>query len=309
MKLSNSLVLGWDIGGTKSSVLVGASTGEILEKSTWPSLAVRGPFVMIEEFLGHARALMERFPEVSALGISVGGPLDPRKGILYSPPHLPGWDQFPLKAMMEEKLGLPATVEHDAAACLQAEVLWGSARGASHAVYLTAGTGFGAGILLDGRIVRGPSGQTTEIGHIRLAENGPLLYGKSGCVESFCSGTGLALLAQEMFPATFPAATTPWEVVRRAEEGCTSAREVLMKSARWTGRVCAMLADLFSPEVIIIGSLARYLPPWWLEAIREEALKEALPQNSVHGRIIPSGLGERLQDLSAMAPCYFASLK
>ncbi len=264
---------------------------------------------MIEDFLVHARRLLERFSGVSALGVSVGGPLDPRKGILYSPPHLPGWDRIPLKEIMEKELGLPVNVEHDAAACLLAEALWGNAREASHAVYLTAGTGFGAGILLDGRIVRGPSGQTTEIGHIRLAESGPRLYGKSGCVESFCSGTGLALLAQEMFPAIFDATTTSREVVARAEEGCAAARDVLMKSAQWTGRVCAMLADLFSPEVIIIGSLARYLPPWWLEAIREETLKEALPLNSAHGRIVPSGLGERLQDLSAIAPCLFTSLK
>lgn len=304
---SEKYVLGWDIGGTKSSAVVGGSSGEVFAKETWPSGAERGPGAMINDFLRHARHLRERFPAVAALGISVGGPLDPREGILYSPPHLPGWDRFPLKARMRAEFGLPVTVEHDAVACLQAEALWGSARGASHAVYLTAGTGFGAGILLDGRIVRGPSGQTTEIGHIRLAESGPYLYGKRGSVESFCSGTGLALLAREMFPVVFTGSVTPRELVKRSEEGCAASRAVLMQSAQWTGRVCAMLADLFSPEVTIIGSLARYLPPWWLEAVRGETKKEALPMNTSHGRIVSAGLGERLQDLSAIAPCFFSA--
>lgn len=302
---SEKQVLGWDIGGTKSSAVIGTSSGEILAKETWPSNADHGPEAMITDFLRRARPLRERFPAVSALGVSIGGPLDPRHGILYSPPHLPGWDAFPLKARMTETLGLKVAVEHDAAACLEAEVLWGSARGSSHAAYLTAGTGFGAGLLLDGRIVRGPSGQTTEVGHIRLAESGPRLYGKSGCVESFCSGTGLALLAREMFPAVFTRAVSPRELAQRAEEGCAASRAVLMKSAQWTGRVCAMLTDLFSLQVIIIGSLARYLPPWWLGAIRDEALREALPINAAHGRIVTAGLGDRLQDLSATAPCFF----
>ena len=71
------------------------------------------------------------------------------------------------------------------------------------------------------------------------------------------------------------------------------------------GRVCAMLTDLFSMEAIIIGSLARYLPEWWMEKIREEFTGEVLAQNGAHTKIIPSGLGDRLQDLSTIAPCVF----
>lgn len=260
---------------------------------------------MLKEFFQQVQLLRRRFPDVSGVGVSIGGPLNPQTGVIHSPPHLPGWDDVPLRDLLVERLMLPVRVEHDAVAGLIAEWLWGAAQGCSHAVYCTAGTGFGAGIMIDSHIVRGPAGQTSEIGHIRLADSGPRAYGKNGCVESFCSGTGIALLAHEMFPDEFASSISMKELCQRSEAGSVAARKVLSSAARWTGRVCALLADLFSPQVIIAGSLARYLPDWWLEEIRAEMVREALPRNGSQTRVVAPGLGDAVQDLSALGPCLF----
>lgn len=297
--------LGWNVGGTNSSAVVVTERGEILARSVWPSGAIRGPEKMLGDFLRKAEEMRREFKTIEGVGVSIGGPLDPLRGIVYSPPHLPGWDEWPLGEILTGKLELPAMVEHDAVACLLAEHLWGCAQGASHAAYLTAGTGCGAGILTDGRVVRGPLGQSSEIGHLRLAEEGPNVYGKAGSVESFCSGTGISLLATHMFPKDFPPPVSAREIALRAAQGESNAKAVLLKSARMMGRVCALLSDLFSSQIIIIGSLAAYLPDWWMDGVREEWEKESLGWQRTKAQVRGASLGKNLQALSAVASCIF----
>jgi len=356
---NEELILGWDVGGTKSAAVVGTAQGEVLAREAWASDAHEGPRHMLDVFLAHARALRGRFAGVARVGVSIGGPLNTRTGEILSPPHLPGWDHIPLTEILRRELGLPVVVEHDAAACLEAEWLWGAAVGATHAAYLTCGTGFGAGVMIDGRVLRGPAGQSPEIGHVRLADDGPVMFGKAGCSESFCSGEGLPKLAAMMFPNRFaapdrngledacnddaetrgrdagvppasgeagltssnglgdgahnagetpasrPVVVTARRLHERMQQGDADARAVLEVSARRTGQVCGMLADLVAPQVIVLGSFSRYFGPWWVEAVRTEFIREALPINGGQTKIVPSGLAERLQDLSAIAPCVF----
>jgi len=293
-------ILGWDVGGTASAALVGTSEGEILARDQWASGARRGFEAMLADFLARAEPLLRRYPDVSAMGVSVGGPMNAASGTILSPPHLPGWDDIPLGEILRERLGLAVRVEHDAAACLLAEWFWGAARGASHAIYLTCGTGCGAGILLDGRILYGPDGQSPETGHIRLADDGPEMFGKCGCAESFCSGEGIGKLAAYMFPRRFGGQADARGLGELCNAGDEQARRVLARSARMTGRLCALLSDIFSPQVIVLGSLARYFGRWWLTEVTEEFHREALAINAA-ARITTPVLGERLQDLSAIA--------
>jgi len=301
------LYLGWNVGGTNSSAVLAGADGSILEREAWPSGASRGPSAMIADFVARAARLIELHPEASAVGVSIGGPMNAATGTIHSPPHLPGWDDVPLAALLREKLGRDVFVEHDAAACLLAEWLWGEAKGLTHAAYLTCGTGCGAGLLIGGRIVRGPRGETPELGHVRLAPDGPEAFGKRGCVESFCSGTGIARLAPFMFPRRFARPVEPEELNRLAAAGDREAQAVLDESARRTGQLCAILADLFAPQAIILGSLARYLGPAWQAKVEEGFRSEALPANSARTRLCLPGLGERLQDLSAIAPAVVAT--
>jgi glucokinase len=296
-------ILGWDVGGTKSAAVVVSEDGKILHREEWPSNAPAGPEAMWRDFISRAHALLKEYPSITEVGVSIGGPMNPLTGVILSPPHLPGWDEIPLAQMLQRELGLSPTVEHDAIACLQAEWLWGAAKETSHAVYLTCGTGCGAGVLLGGEPLRGPGGQTPEVGHVRLAPDGPEIFGKRGCVESFCSGEGIGKLATYRFPERFLEAPDTRKLHQLAMEGDEQAKAVLEEAARRTGQVCAMLADLFSPEVFVLGTLARHFGAWWMDIIRDEFHREALPANSEHARIVTAALAEKLQDLSAVAPC------
>ena len=301
------LILGWDVGGTTSGAAVGTSGGKLIEVRTWESHVERGPGAMLDEFVDHARQLAEAHAGIEAVGVSVGGPMNPLTGVAISPPHLPGWHNVPLADELGRELGLPVVVEHDAAACLEAEWLWGAARGTTHAAYLTCGTGCGAGVMIGGRILRGPNGESPEVGHVRLAPDGPEMFGKRGCVESFCGGTGISKLAPFLFPEHFPEPMNTERLAELAANGDECAQAVIDESARRTGQLCSILADLFSPQVIVLGSLARYLGEDWQRKIREAFADEALPDRIPNTEIIPAGLADTLQPLSAIAPVVFFS--
>ena len=296
---SKPLYLGLDVGGTKCAAVIGTSKGEVIARREWPSLATRGPEPMLADIITAARELLSEF-EVCAAGVSIGGPLDAARGIVLSPPHLPGWDAFPLRDRLAEALQLPVSVEHDAAACALAEYRWGKFAGTPRLLYLTCGTGFGAGIILDGRAYRGAGGHSVELGHGRFAEDGPELFGKRGSIEGYCSGAGIPLLAAAQYPArwgTNPPTTA--ELAALAREGDKEAGAVLACNARSVGQVAANLADLLFPEVILLGSLARHFGEPWVETVRARFLEEAHP-HARNCRFEPASLADRLQDLSAL---------
>jgi glucokinase len=293
--------LGIDVGGTTSAAVVGDASGAILQRVQWPSEAARGPETMIAEMAGHACEILGRAPGVVAAGVAIGGPLDVTRGLILSPPNLPGWDAVPLRDRLAEALGLPVRVEHDATACAMAEHRWGAGRGMSHLVYLTGGTGFGAGLVLGGRPHYGAGGRPGDLGHIRLRREGPVGYGRAGSVEGFCAASALTRIAAWHAPGRWgEEAPTPAQMCTRAAEGDEDAAEVLAISARAVGDVCAGLADLLYPEVIVLGSQARYFGPGWLEQVRDRFREEAYPAAAELCRVVPSELGDRLQDLSAL---------
>ncbi|MCX7030111.1 MAG: ROK family protein, partial [Spirochaetes bacterium] len=196
-------LVGVDIGGTKTAVVLGRLAGrepEILDRQAFPTEHGRGHGPVVDRICSTARAMLasRSIPpgELSGIGISCGGPLDSRKGLVLSPPNLPGWRQVPIVDLVSRALGAPARLQNDANACAVAEWRFGAGRGCRSMVFLTFGTGMGAGLILDGRLYEGPSDLAGEVGHIRLAEDGPEGYGKRGSFEGFCSGGGIARLAR-----------------------------------------------------------------------------------------------------------------
>jgi glucokinase len=295
------LCLGLDVGGTKSAAVVGDERGNIWDRVEWPSAAHRGPAPMIDELCHNAAALRARHEEIAAVGVSIGGPIDVAAGFIYSPPHLPGWDCIPLRDILQKRLGLAVRVEHDAAACAWAEYLWGAGRGGSRVIYLTCGTGLGIGMVFDGQIYRGAHGLNCEIGHARYRDDGPVAHGKSGSIEAFCAASSLGWLAAWRFPERWPKAPPSAEIAALAQSGDSLAREVIAINVRAVGDLCAWLGDFLRPDVIILGSLARYLGTEWVEAVRQRFVAETFAATSRHCRLAAPGLGERLQDCSALA--------
>jgi glucokinase len=298
-KMADALFLGLDIGGTKSAAVIGNAYGQIIDRTQWPSNSSRGPQSMIEETCDHASQLLKSHHHVLSVGASIGGPLDAENGIVQSPPNLPGWDQIRLKEILENRLRLPVKIEHDAAACCLAEYTWGAGRGTSRLIYLTCGTGFGAGFVIDGRIYRGAHGKSLEIGHARFRDDGPEAFGKRGSIEAFCAGASLGKIAAWKFPSRWPTPPTAEELVNLWQSSDPTAAQVIELNARATGEVCANLADFLHPDAILLGSLAKHLGEKWIALVLEKFCSEALPDTLT--RIEPAGLGDRLQDCSALA--------
>lgn len=302
--MAHDLILGLDIGGTKTAVVVGTRAGEVRSRTVFPSRAERGFAAMWSEIGEQAAAALAAEPRIGAIGVSIGGPMDPYDGIILGPPHLPGWDRVPLRALLEERFSLPAYVEHDAKTGALAEWMFGAGRGADTMVFLTAGTGLGGGIIADGRLLRGAASAAGECGHWRIADDGPLMFGKRGSWESYASGAGMAALARERFPDRFPA-TSAAELAERARAGDREAAAVVAESAAALGRGLALLVDLLAPEVIVLGTLARHMKDIWLEPAIEVMQSEALAGHAARCRVVPAALGEALGDVAALCAAIY----
>ncbi|MFZ2657207.1 MAG: ROK family protein [Victivallales bacterium] len=293
--------LGLDIGGTKSATIVGNSAGNLIERTEWQSNAKSGQEQMLDGIIENAEKMISRYPGISSIGVSIGGPLDAKNGIIQSPPNLPGWANIPLKEILEGKLSLPVHVDHDAGACALAEYYWGAAKDLHSVVYLTCGTGFGIGIVIDGKIYYGAHGHNCEIGHARYAEEGPMAFGKAGSFESYCAGSSLGRIAAWKFPSVWPKPPASEEIGNLAESGNFEALQVVEINAHAVGRACSLVADMLYPDMIILGSLANHLGKRWIDKVKGVFHDEVLPDARKACRITPSVLGKQLQDYSAIA--------
>ncbi|MCR5484128.1 MAG: ROK family protein, partial [Clostridiales bacterium] len=200
--------LGIDIGGTKCAVILGKGSMPddpkelIVDRISFPTGRERGYNEVIKDIISSADEIMRRNEtdagRLIGIGISCGGPLDSKKGTINCPPNLPDWDNVPICDIFTEKFGVPVFLQNDANACAAAEWKFGAGRGCDNMVFLTFGTGMGAGLILNGRLYSGTNDMAGEVGHIRLEKDGPVGYGKSGSFEGFCSGGGIARLSRIM---------------------------------------------------------------------------------------------------------------
>ena len=292
--MTGAFLAGVNIGGTTTSVVLGTPDGRILERRAWPTQAKDGEVL----YAAVVAALRESASHADAVGVAVGGPMDARTGVVISAPHLPGLHGFRLGERLRADFGKPVAVHHDAAACALAEVRWGADRGPGGLAYLTCGTGFGAGIVIDGRARYGSRGFSPELGHVRYRDAGPDVFGKPGCFESYGAASALPRLARMRDPS-FDAKTGA-EVAERAARGDATAIAALEDNAAAVGAACALLADLLVLDVIVLGSLATYLGDPWIARVRTTFEREALPDHAASCTLRAPSL-DAIQDLSGLA--------
>ena len=297
------MLIGIDIGGTKCALTYGDALGNVIEKRRFETADVNGTLNKIIETAKELYAL----GDVTAVGISCGGPLDEKRGIIMSPPNLAGWDNIHITEMIEDALGVPCGIRNDANACAMAEYYFGAGRGTQNMVFMTFGTGLGAGIIANGKLVSGANGNAGELGHIRLSHFGPAGYGKSGSFEGFCSGTGIAELGRTFKQeAAQSGVRTDWEPIpadmaRAARAGDVYAKKAFDTSGRMLGYGLSMVIDLLNPEKIIIGSVFARCYDLLTPAMNEIINVEALPASKNVCEICTPELGERIGDVAALA--------
>lgn len=283
----SALYLGLDIGGTKCALVSGTENCEILSRYEIKTADYPDWRDLIDALLAQRPA-----GQYAAVGVSCGGPLDSARGLILSPPNLPGWDEVPIVAYLQEKLGLPAFVQNDANACALAEWRFGAGRGCRNMVFLTCGTGFGAGLILDGRLYSGTNDMAGEIGHVRAEKDGPEGYGKRGSYEGFCSGAGIAQLT---------GGVSAREAVQRADAGDERMLAALHASAERMGACFAMMIDLLNPERIVVGSIFARAERHFRDAMQRVIDREALPLSRAVCRVVPAQLGDAIGDYAALS--------
>jgi len=295
------VILGLDIGGTKTAVLVGTVRGEIIARSQFATASERGFEKVFEELSTTIAQATSKAPKpVKAISVSIGGPLDILKGVIQSPPNLPGWNNVPLKELLEKRFSLPVFVEHDGNAGALAEFYFGAGRGYSNIVFLTMGTGLGAGLILHGKVYRGTTDTAGELGHIRIAEEGPLCYGKPGSLEGYGSGTGIAKLAHMMFPSIWNDSATVSDIYASWKQGSREAQQVFESAGFYIGRGFAIIADLINPQRIILGGLGIRIADAFLPSAEKVFHREALAKSSAACSIVPAQLGEAIGDIASL---------
>ncbi len=296
-----NVLIGLDIGGTKCAVSVGKRMGEgieILSREEFPTAGKLWREVL-EAFAERIESWRTAHLEesIAAIGVSCGGPLDSVAGLVLSPPNLPGWDRVPVVKFFTDRFKVPVVLQNDANACALAEWQFGAGRGTRSMVFMTFGTGLGAGIVIDGKIYAGANDNAGEIGHIRLAPAGPVGYNKAGSAEGFCSGSGIARLAKLRFGLDITAKEL-FSRVRAGDAECTS---VFKESAEKLGLLLAYTIDILNPEVICLGGVFMRNADLFLPIINPIIESEALPLAREVCRILPAGLGENVGDFAALA--------
>lgn len=313
-------IIGLDIGGTKCAVvLANADNGiSLLDRISFPTLAEEGFEQARERLFAGIRDILNRHglkaADLAGIGASCGGPLDSRRGVVLSPPNLPGWDEIPLVRLLEDAFHVPAFLQNDANACALAEWKLGAGRGTDDMVFLTMGTGFGAGIIAEGNLIRGRSDMGGEVGHVRLEPDGPIGFGKAGSMEGFCSGAGIAKQARNLTETWMLEGHKPVWVTEGleldaltvkvlsgyAEQGDPDALAVFALAGDRLGAAVSVLMDILNPARIVIGSIfvrcGHFLRVSMERAIEREAL--------IHARkvceVVPAELGEKLGDFAAV---------
>ena len=308
-------IAGFDVGGTKCAVTLAEAAADkpvILKKVKFPT-AKNAPMTVLSDFLTAFDGVLAEagltYADIAGIGISCGGPLDAGRGIVLSPPNLPGWDGIEICRFFTEKTGIRCRLQNDANACAVAEWRYGAGKGYRDMVFLTFGTGLGAGLILDGRLYRGHTDMAGEIGHVRLEKDGPVGYGKAGSCEGFCSGGGIAQLGVRAMLAGPPDSALsracggdPEKVTAKligdlAEAGDGTCIGIYRECAEKLGRTAAILCDVVNPEAIVIGGIYMRSDGLLTAGILETMEKEAL----CPCKILKAGLGENVGDYAALS--------
>jgi glucokinase len=295
-----------DIGGTKLAAGVVDANGVVHSFAVEPTRAQEGPDVALPRLFELGRRVVAEsgvdWPAIEAVGIGCGGPLDAARGVLIAPPHLPGWRDVPINDLAAHAFERPVTLENDATAAAAGEHRWGAGAGVRHMVYLTISTGVGGGVVIDGSLYRGASGNGGELGHVTVDWRGRRCRGcgRLGCLEAYVSGTSIAERAHE---AGLPYATSK-DVAAAAHEGEPAARALWDETVEALTCGLISIVDLFEPELVVLGGGVTGSGALLLDPVRAGVRRGAMRPAGEAVDVVLSPFGDRVGVLGAAAIVY-----
>ncbi|HEX8222062.1 MAG TPA: ROK family protein [Chloroflexia bacterium] len=315
-------IIGVDVGGTKIHSVRADEQGNILAREHCSTEAGEGLDHVVGLIAEEIGKLAEG-EEIEAVGLGVPGPLDARKGIVYDPPNLPGWDDVPLVKLLREKLhtlrDVPLVLVNDANAAALAEYHFGAGsqyKGAEplkHLVYLTVSTGIGGGVITDGNLLVGSTGMAAELGHIVIDIGGPRCgCGNLGCFEACASGTALAREGYLVVKSRRP--TKMAELVKGVAEDVTA--ETVFQAARQGDHEAMLLVQRegmlvgvgvvncihsFNPQLVVLGGGVSGAKELLFDPVRATVEDRIMPAYKDTFQIVPAALGGDTGALGAVA--------
>jgi glucokinase len=299
-------VLGIDLGGTKLALAIFSNEGKILNKDFFALNKRTGRDVgkLITD------SVKRYATEVTSIGVSVPGISRIKTGTVWAP-NIPGWENYQLmEEMRKAARKLPIVIQGDRACSILGELWQGSARKCSDAIFLAVGTGIGAGILSDGRIINGFDDIAGAIGWMALQKPFDEKYVQCGCFEYYASGEGIARFAKEKITNNHlykgklrQPGLSAYTVFEAQSEGDAIAAEVIQACIEFWGMACANLVSIFNPQKIVFGGgvfgpAAKFIPQ-----IKEESKKWAQPISFKQVEFVQSELGT---DAALYGAAYFA---
>lgn len=302
-------VIGIDMGATSVDIALADFRGGFLGRHHATLDVSDGPDVVLKQVQEIALMLIAQHniaaEAILSIGIGIPGPVDFTKGVLVSPPIMPGWEQYPIRQRMRESFSnATVVVDNDVNVMALGELRSGAGKGVDNFLFVKVGTGIGCGIVARGEIYRGSDGSAGDIGHIQADRDGPVCHcGNIGCVEAMASGTAIARQAMQLASAGsspilaqyltegIPTLTAK-HVGQAAHQGDQAAMELIKTSGSLIGQVLAGTVNFFNPSMILIGGGVSKIGSQFLATIRRGVLSRSLPLSTQHLRIDYSPMGD-----------------
>jgi glucokinase len=225
---------------------------------------------------------------VQKIAVAAPGPIDSQAGVILAAPNIPGWFEMPLKAELEKRFFVPASVGNDANLAALGEYQFGAGIGHHHLLYLTISTGIGSGIIIADHMVEGAHGLAAELGHVTVLSDGPLCgCGKSGHLEAVASGPGIARWVKEQLASGEPSSlpkdqeVTAREIALAAFQGDPLSQQAMQRAGTFIGYALADFLHIFNPSIVIFGGGVSRTGDMLLDPIRK-----ALPERVMSPRYL-----------------------
>lgn len=293
------VVVGVDLGGTNIRAAVATGPCSHEEPAREPTPHDGGTDGVVAAIAACvARACRGRHP--TGLAIGIPGPLDPVRGVVYASPNLPGWEDFAAAEAIAAAVGCPVAIQNDANLAGYAEWVAGAGRGTGNFVFITASTGVGGALILNGTLHAGAAGTAGELGHVPLGGEGPACgQGHPGCLEGSASGVAIAHAARRALDAgessslsgLAPEDLDARAVQEAAEAGDRLGHQIFTTAAHTLGRAVGGYINLFSPEVVAIGGGLINGGALLFEPLRAGVAEMAFTQPAQRCRIVEAELG------------------
>ena len=297
--------IGIDVGGTNVKIALVSDKGIIVYSNSIPTRAETGYEYTINSIKEAIKVLLKETnqnpKDIEGMGFGFPGQIDCQKGIVRLAPNIPGWVDVPIAEIMENEFGIPTRVDNDVRTAALGELNYGAGIGCQNLVCITVGTGIGAGLVINGKLVRGASNAAGEIGHIKLnMEGGPLCgCGDRGCLEAYASGPAIVAMAENYikggkstkYRELANPEITPYIVSVAAQEGDPVAKQIFRIMGEYIGMGLTSVVNLLNPEKIIIGGGVADAGEILFAPIRETIQKRAMTIQKNAVEIVPAKLG------------------